>query len=131
MMGVVREVNETQVPACPGAACGTKVRPVTDLGFDYASLQSPILTDSGWVEGKISLLRKPTILGRRWTHVPKNQVPTDDQGTRDFKGDFQGCTSLVAQMVKRLPTMPETQVRSLDQEDPLEKEMATHSSTLA
>ena len=34
-------------------------------------------------------------------------------------------------MVKRLPTMWETQVRSLGQEDPLEKEMATHSSTLA
>ena len=39
--------------------------------------------------------------------------------------------SLVAQMVKRLPTMRETWVRSLGQEDPLEKEMATHSSTLA
>ena len=37
----------------------------------------------------------------------------------------------MAQMVKHLPTMRETQVRSLDQEDPLEKEMATHSSTLA
>jgi len=34
-------------------------------------------------------------------------------------------------MVKRLPTMREAQVRSLGQEDPLEKEMATHSSTLA
>ena len=34
-------------------------------------------------------------------------------------------------MVKRLPTMQETQVRSLDWEDPLEKEMATHSSTIA
>ena len=40
-------------------------------------------------------------------------------------------TSLVAQMVKCLPTMWETRVRSLGQEDPLEKEMATHSSTLA
>ena len=39
--------------------------------------------------------------------------------------------SLVAQTVKRLPAMRETQVRSLDQEDPLEKEMATHSSILA
>ena len=39
--------------------------------------------------------------------------------------------SLVAQRVKHLPTMPETQVRSLGQEDPLEKETATHSSTLA
>ena len=34
-------------------------------------------------------------------------------------------------MVKHLPTIQETQVRSLGWEDPLEKEMATHSSTLA
>ena len=40
-------------------------------------------------------------------------------------------TSLVAQMVKRLPTMQETRVQSLCREDLLEKEMATHSSTLA
>ena len=40
-------------------------------------------------------------------------------------------TSLVAQMVKRLPIMRETQVQSLGWEDLLEKEMATHSSTLA
>ena len=39
--------------------------------------------------------------------------------------------SLVAQMVKRLPAMQETWIQSLDQEDPLEKEIATHSSTLA
>ena len=37
----------------------------------------------------------------------------------------------MAQRVKRLPAMQETQVRSLGWEDPLEKEMATHSSTLA
>ena len=34
-------------------------------------------------------------------------------------------------MVKHLPTMLETQLQSLGQEDPLEKEMATHSSILA
>ena len=39
--------------------------------------------------------------------------------------------SLVAQMVKRLPAMQETWVQSLGQGDPLEKEMATHSSILA
>ena len=39
--------------------------------------------------------------------------------------------SLVAQMVKRLPTIWETWVQSLGREDLLEKEMATHSSTLA
>ena len=55
-----------------------------------------------------------------------------------FDPDFHHCdlsykygTSLVAQTVKRLSTMWETQVRSLGWEDPLEKEMATHSSTLA
>ena len=37
----------------------------------------------------------------------------------------------VAQTVKRLPAMRETWVRSLGQEDPLEKKMATHSSILA
>ena len=37
----------------------------------------------------------------------------------------------MAQMVKCLPTVQETQVQSLGWEDPLEKEMATHSSTLA
>ena len=38
---------------------------------------------------------------------------------------------LVAQTVKRLPTMWETWVRFLGQENPLKKEMATHCSTLA
>ena len=38
---------------------------------------------------------------------------------------------LMAQMVKNLPAMQDTQVWSLGQEDPLEKEMATHSSILA
>ena len=45
---------------------------------------------------------------------------------REFPGK-----PLVAQTVKRLPTMQETWVQSLGREDPLEKEMATHSSILA
>ena len=40
-------------------------------------------------------------------------------------------TPLLAQLVKNLPAKQETWVRSLGQEDPLEKEMATHSSILA
>ena len=39
--------------------------------------------------------------------------------------------SLVAQMAKNLPTMQETRVRSLGQDEPLENGMATHSSILA
>ena len=43
----------------------------------------------------------------------------------------QGGASLVAQMVKSLPAVEETQFRSLGWEDPLEKEVAAHSSILA
>ena len=46
----------------------------------------------------------------------------------DFSCGFS--SSRVAQMVKILPTMLDTQIRSLGWEDPLEKEMATHSSIL-
>ena len=44
---------------------------------------------------------------------------------------FNRATSLVAQTVKRLSTIWETRVQSLGQDDPLEKEMAIHSSTIA
>ena len=48
-----------------------------------------------------------------------------------FKAVLCNVTSLEAQIVKRLPAMQETGVQSLGREAPLEKEMATHSSTLA
>ena len=48
-----------------------------------------------------------------------------------LRGKLLEETSLVAQMVKRLPAKREIRVQSLVREDPLEKEMATHSSTLA
>ena len=44
---------------------------------------------------------------------------------------FLPWISLMAQTVKHLPTMQETRFQSLSGEDPLEKEMATHSSVLA
>ena len=52
-------------------------------------------------------------------------VSIHDKLRREF---MTARASLVAQMVKRLPTMWETRVQSLGWEDPLEKEMATHSS---
>ena len=60
-----------------------------------------------------------------WTKEPGGQ---QSMGSQDLDMTRQ---SLVAQMVKRLPTMRETLVQSLGWEDPLEKEMAPHSSTLA
>ena len=51
---------------------------------------------------------------------------------KDFLNKWMTVThTLVAQRVKHLPAVRETQVQSLGWEDPLEKEMATHSSTLA
>jgi len=44
---------------------------------------------------------------------------------------FGVLVSIVAQTVKNLPAMQETQIQSLGQEDPLEKDIATHSSILA
>ena len=52
-----------------------------------------------------------------------------DAGHRE-QAFWQDLSSLVAQTVKRLSTMRETQVQSLGWEDPLEKEMAIHSSTI-
>ena len=49
----------------------------------------------------------------------------------NLPGPMDVWASLGAQMVKCLPAMEETRVRSLGQEDPLEKEMATHCSILA
>ena len=54
-----------------------------------------------------------------------------DLAPMQFHGSHQEWTSLVAQMVKNLSAMQETQVQSLVWEHPLEEEMATHSSLLA
>ena len=48
-----------------------------------------------------------------------------------FIGSQRLGHDLVTQLIKNLPAMQETQVRYLGWEDPLEKEMATHSSILA
>ena len=72
-----------------------------------------------------------------WFNPVYSQIPWGDAkvGIVGFfaSGGFtsQLRASVVAQMVKNLPAMQETQVQSLGQEDPLEKEMATHSSILA
>ena len=60
------------------------------------------------------------------SHVcPKSYIPLKTERVNIYRA------SLVAQIVKTLPAMQETWVRSLNWEDPLEKGMATHSSILA
>ena len=64
------------------------------------------------------------ILGRKARqHIKKQRHHFADKGPYSQR--------YVAQTVKRLPAMRETRVRFLGQEDPLEKEMAIHASTLA
>ena len=74
-----------------------------------------------------------TAVLRRWV-IPfgKRNFVIDGFEMSAFRDTWvdQPWASLVTQRVKRLPAMQETQVRFLGQEDPLEKEMATHSSTL-
>ena len=85
-----------------------------------------------------SLSREDTLEKEIATHssILAWEIPwAEESGELQFMG-LQGIghdlmTSLVAQTVKRLPAMQETRVWSLGREDPLEKEMATHSSTLA
>ena len=59
------------------------------------------------------------------------EKPQEPWNGKLLKASFSSWAFLVAQRVKCLPTMRETWVRSLGWEDPLEKEMAAHSSTLA
>ena len=63
-----------------------------------------------------------------WSGVPLPSPMYSPRGRKEL--DMTVRLSPVAQMVKNLPTMQETWVRSLGQEDPLDKEMATHSSIL-
>ena len=67
-----------------------------------------------------------------------SKIIADGDCTHDIKRCFllrteamRNLDTLVAQLVKSLPAMQETQVQFLGQEDPLEKEMATHASILA
>ena len=62
--------------------------------------------------------------------VPKSKMNLP-VGQQLFTYNLHCIASLVAQRLKHLPPMRETRVRSLGQEDPLEKEMATCSSILA
>ena len=62
--------------------------------------------------------------------IPLNYTVHGVAESQTQRNNFH-LTSLVAQTVKHLPERWETRVRSLGREDPLEKEMATHSSILA
>ena len=84
---------------------------------------------------KVKSLSRVRPLATPWTAA--HQAPPSMGFSRQESGLLQKgnvyiyWASLVSQKVKNLPTMRETWALSLGWEDPLEKEMATHSSTLA
>ena len=111
---------------------------------DYLLITCPFLgirinlyfkRDSGDFPGG-PVAKTPSLQCRRLRFNPwsGNQIPYAATKSLHATVKYPSCpswASLVAQMVKGLPTKWETWVCSLGWEDPLEKEMATHSSTLA
>ena len=89
-------------------------------------LEKEMAAHSSILAWKISWTEEPGGLQSMGSQRVGHDWATDTYLTRS-----SSHSSLVAQRVKHLPAMQETWVRSLGQEDPLEKEMATHSSTLA
>ena len=88
-----------------------------------------MVLDTWWLSG-IGARFSTTSWVFRLIHSEEVQRQAAGQSTpNDYTTIYRA--SLVAQTVKRLPTLQETRVRALSGEDPLEKEMATHSSTLA
>ena len=85
----------------------------------------------GLVANRLSILGK--LYWRAETYFPSNLLVLksgNEISILHIEFNFSLKTSLMAQMVKRLSTMRETWVRSLGREDPLEKAMAIHSSTI-
>ena len=77
-------------------------------------------------------------MGKQWKQCQTlifggSKITEDGDCIHEIKRHLllENWASLVAQRLKRLPAMQETWVRPLGWEDPLEKEMATHSSILA
>ena len=59
--------------------------------FSCSLLKNPTLRDKCSVKLKTALLRKPAILGRQRTNVPKNQLPLADQGQEFLNGNFRSA----------------------------------------
>ena len=78
-----------------------------------------------------SCLQLPVILDNSFKRQMQLFRLLKGSGQWLFAASYYCGVSLMVQRLKRLPAMKETWVRSLGWEDPLEKEMATHSSVLA
>jgi len=99
-------------------------------------MEKPVATNMSDVEWSDADLTKVTgefsrVMGNFMVVACQNASFYHIQVKLQNNGPYARFAFLVAQSVKNLPAMQEIQVQSLDQEDPLEKETATHSSILA
>ena len=101
---------------------------VTDsMEVSLSDLQELVMDREAWRAGIHGVAKSQTPLSD-WTELNWRAIMLQARSSNTFSIYM---TSLVAQMVKSLPAMQETRVQSLGREDPLEKEMAIHSSTIA
>ena len=106
----------------PGRWDAARPWPWHEVGKEARVKALPVLTLKPWKQQ--GLPTSKAILGSKRRRVYM---------VRPGKNHSLDCfnSKMVAQTVKNLPAMQETQVRSLSQEDPLKKGMATHSSILS
>ena len=103
-----------------------------EIIFYQAPKLVSITKRGSWMTKKKSLNRGDSFIRQPTPYIVfNNAIRPIVRQSMQFFGRFCHRASLVVQMVKRLPTMRETRVLSLGREDPLAKEMAPHSSTLA
>ena len=113
----------------PVGTAETPGPPVFQLNFSFYVLLLLSLLYRCCLWGHFPAKLQPSNLCLR-VHVPRTSQ--DNAYHLNVRGVFHHTrNSLVPQLVKNLPAMQETRVQFLGQEDPLEKEMSTHSSTLA
>ena len=132
-------LSKLSSPTCTGLIYISHSFPSGNSGYSTAT--GGLCWQPGSREGPNALWQQFPTFSAPGPGVMEDNFSTDWSSRRMVWGQFKGITfivhfisigaSLVAQMVKNLPTMWETQVWFLGQEDPLEKRMATHSSIFA
>ena len=132
-------LSKLSFPTCTGLNYISHSFPSGNSGYRTAT--SGLRWQPGSGEGPNAFWQQFPTFSAPGPSVMEDNFSTDWSSRRMVWGWFKGVafivhfisigTSLVAQMVRNLPTMRETQVWFLGQADPLEKRMATHSSIFA
>ena len=78
-----------------GCGCFVTGHLVTEPKFACSWLRNPTLREKHWVKRKVSFISEASNIGRRWTHVPKNQLPIVNPGQELLKGHARGVLAEV------------------------------------